>query len=473
MDYSKLEEIFHPESVAVVGASKNKMSSGYAYTKYLIEHFEGKIYPINPNLKKIFNLEVYSNLKEVPTEVDYAISCIPAEKSLKLLEDCQAKEVKLIHLFTARMSETGREEKIRLERKVLEKAKEHDIRLLGPNCMGIYNPKAGLAYGYNFPKESGSVGAIFQSGGASTDLVHYGSLRGLRFSKVFSYGNALDIDESELLRYLADDPETEEIAIYVEGVDNGRKFIDALSYASRKKPVVVLKGGRSEAGARSIQSHTASLAGSTKIWSGIFSQCNAVEVPNFQGLIDQLVAFRFLPKFIGNKVLIAGGGGGKSVFSADIWGEEGFELPDLPLEMRNNLKEKAPEVWDWLSNPVDFSILQDTVLQPKEILEMFEEHEPVDLFILNITTDDFLPLDYWKAWMNQQLEDILKIKEEEKPVAMIAETAGVSSDKMEEWRWEAIEEVRKKLIDANVAVFDSPQRAARSISRAIEYYEKR
>ena len=471
--FQELDEIFHPKSVAVIGASSNLLSAGYAYMTHLLNHFAGKIFPVNPNLKEVFGSKVYLSLRDIPEPVDYIICCISAEKVLGLLDDCPAKNVKLIHLFTARMSETGREERIKLEREILEKAKSFGIRVLGPNCMGIYCPKAGLSYGYDFPMESGPVGAIFQSGGASTDFVHYGALRGLRFSKVISYGNALDIDESELLHYLAQDPETEVVALYVEGVKDGRRFVDALSSTAQRKPVVVLKGGRGRIGARSIRSHTASLTGQMEIWRTVFRRCNAVEVFNFQELLDQVAAFSFLPPITGKKVVVAGGGGGKSVFSADLWEEEGFELPDLPLEMRKKLREKAPDIWDWLRNPIDLSILQDTPMLPEELLQMFDESEKIDFFILNMTEDDPLPVDVWRAWADEHMDEAMRLAKEGKPVVVIIQVAEVSPAEMNRWRWGQIGEIRKRIIEARVPVFPSPDRAAKALRRLIDYWKRR
>lgn len=471
MRFEELDKLFHPNSVAVVGASKNKMSAGYAYTRFLLEHFNGDIYPINPKFDEILELETYPNLDEVPGQIDYVISCISAEKIPNLIEECGENNVRIIHLFTARMSETGREDRKKLEREVLRKAKRHRIRLLGPNCMGVYNPEAGLSYNYDFPSDSGCVGVVSQSGGASNDLVHYGDLRGLRFSKVFSYGNGLDIDESELLRYLAEDSQTKIIALYVEGVEDGKEFVESLSYAAERKPVVVLKGGKTKAGERSVSSHTASMAGSEQVWSGVFSQCGAVEVENFQELLDQLVAFRFIPKKVGNKLLIAGGGGGKSALSADLWEKEGFEIPEIPQAVREKLKEKTPEVWDWLDNPVDFSILQDSFLTPEELVKMFEDSEKIDFFVLNLTTGDFLPKDIWRLWMEEQKKSLVKLREKNRPVLMIAETIGIPAENLEDWRWKEIEELRKEFIENNIPVFSSANKAAKALRNAINYWK--
>ena len=473
--FYSIDKLFNPNSVAIIGASSNPISAGYHYTRHLIDYgFPGKIFPVNPSLKEIFGLKVYPRLRDIPeSNIDYVICCIPAEKVLSLLEECHIKNVKLLHLFTARMKETGREDRVKLEEEILEKAKSFGVRILGPNCMGLYNPKIGLSFNYDFPKEEGFVGGIFQSGGASSEFVRYGALRGLRFTKVVSYGNALDIDESELLYYFAQDPKTKIIAFYVEGVKNGKKFMDALAYAAKKKPVVVLKGGRSRAGASSILSHTASIAGSMDVWRAVFKQCNVVEVKTLHELVDQVVAFSFLPPITGKRVFIAGGGGGKSVLSADLWEEKGFELPDLPLQVREKLKEIAPIVWDWLKNPIDASILQDSPMSPFEILRIAGEAGKADFYVANITEDDPLPSDVWDLWVEGHVKDIIKLKRDGKPVVVVVGTGEVDEDEIKRWKWRSIGRFRRKLVEEGIPVFPTPDRAAKALRRLIDYWKRK
>jgi len=317
---SSLGRLFSPNSVAIVGASLNPFSGGYQFTRFLIDHgFGGRLYPVNPTSSEILGLKVYPSLAKIPeSSVDYVISCIPAEGVLSLLEDCGNKNVKLVHLFTARLKETGRDRETKLQGEILEKARKLGIRILGPNCMGIYYPKLGLSFNHELPVESGPVGGFFQSGGGAAEFVRYAALRGVRFSKIISYGNASDIDETELLNYFASDDETKVIASYIEGVKADGKFVETLAVAAKKKPVIILKGGRGKTGAKLALSHTASLAGSIKVWQAVLKQCGAIMVSNFQELMDQVVAFTFLPPITGRRVIIAGGGGGKSMIAADV-----------------------------------------------------------------------------------------------------------------------------------------------------------
>ena len=470
-----LDGLFHPSSVAIVGASSNPRSGGYNFTRYLVDHgFEGRIYPVNPRLPEILGLRVYPNLKDVPApNIDYVICSIPAEGVPSLLEDCKTKNVKLIHLFTGRMSETGRDEGTRLEHEILERARNLGIRILGPNCMGIYYPKLGLSFNHELPRESGPVGGFFQSGGGAGEFVRYSALRGVRFSKIVSHGNALDINETELLYYFAQDPETKIIAVYIEGVKDGRDFIQALSYATKKKPVVVLKGGRGKTGSKLAFSHTASLTGSTEVWSAMLKQYGATVVYSFQELVDQVVAFTFLPTVRERKVIIAGGGGGESVVSADVWEEEGFDVPDLSLKVREKLKEEVPDIWDWLRNPLDVSILQNVPLSAMNLLRMISNEDKFDIMVVNMTQNDPYTRDVWLGTLAEDLLDgVLAIKEEGKPVVCVIETGEIGLSDMESWRWSAIAEIRKHIISEDIPVFPSPERAAKALRRLVNYYER-
>ncbi|MCX8175932.1 MAG: CoA-binding protein [Candidatus Bathyarchaeota archaeon] len=473
--FYKIDKLFNPNSVAIIGVSLNPTSAGYHYTRHLLDYrFPGKIFPVNPNFNEIFGLKVYPRLKDVPEpSVDYVICCISAEKVLNLLEECHIKNVKLLHLFTARMKETGREDRIKLEEEILKKARSFGVRILGPNCMGLYNPKIGLSFNYDFPTEEGFVGGIFQSGGVSSEFIRYGALRGLRFTKVVSYGNALDIDESELLYYFAHDTKTKVVAFYVEGVKNGKKFVDALAYAAKRKPVVVLKGGRSKAGILSTLSHTASVAGSINIWRAVFKQYNIVEVQTLHELVDQIVAFSFLPPVTGEKVFIAGGGGGKSVLSADVWEEEGFKLPDLPLQVREKLKKIAPIVWDWLKNPIDVSILQDSPISPFELLRIAGGACEADLYVANLTEDDPLPSEVWDLWVEEHVRDIIKLKRDGKPVVAVVGVGEIDEDEIKRWKWRSIGKFRRKLVEEGIPVFPTPDRAAKALKRLVEYWKRK
>jgi len=468
-----LGRLFSPSSVAIVGASLNPFAGGYQFTRFLIDHgFQGKLYLVNPTSSEILGLKVYPTLTEIPeSNLDYVISCIPAGSVLSLLEDCGKKNVKLVHLFTARLKETGRDKETRLQGEILEKARKLGIRILGPNCMGIYYPRLGLSFNHELPRESGPVGGFFQSGGGAAEFVRYAALRGVRFSKVISYGNASDIDDVELLNYFAYDNETKVIASYIEGVKDGRKFAEALALAAKQKPVIILKGGRGRTGAKLALSHTASLAGSLNVWKAALKQYGAIMVSNFQELIDQVVAFTFLPPITSRRVIVAGGGGGKSMVSADVWEEEGFELPELTVEFRKKLKETIPELWDWVRNPIDASLFIGTPVVDINVLEWLSNEDGFDIWVANLTQDDPLPNDIWeKVLAPNFLNSVMAIKKKDKPVVCVIETGEIGLAEMESWKWRAITETRRQIVDQGLAVFPSPERAAKATGRLVDYW---
>ncbi len=470
--------IFHPRSIAVVGASGNERSQGYHFVRHLLDYgYRGKIYPINPNLKEILSLRAYPGLKDVPGLVDYIICCIPASGVLDLLEECPEKKVKAIHLFTGRLGETGCRQAIELEERILRKARDLNVRIVGPNCMGIYCPRERISFDYGFPQKPGSVGLFCQSGGVTSEFVKYASQRGIHFSKVISYGNALDLDETDFLNYFSRDPETKIIVIYIEGTKDGSKFIRALREASRRKPVIVLKGGRSIAGAKAAASHTAALAGSCNIWEVALRQGGAIQARTLEEMIDIVVSFCFMPPVLGKKAGIAGGGGGKGVLAADEWEEAGFTVVPLPPEIQDKIKPRVPEAWwNWIGNPVDVSMMPGGALDtslPGDILEMMAENSHFDLVVYNLTIDAPFRKNELIAFIRKEVEVILRLnKKTTKPLAVTLNTGAPGIGDFKDWRWQLIAEQKECLTNARIPVYNTISQAARAIGFLADYYHR-
>lgn len=475
----ELEEIFHPRSIAVVGASESPFSAGNPFTKHLITYgYRGEIYPINPKQTEIFGLKSYPTIKEVPGTIDYIICCVSASNVLELLEECSNKGVKAVHLYTGRFSETGISEAASLEHEVLRRARELGIRIIGPNCMGLYYPREGISFLYDLPTDAGAVGIFSQSGGLAGDFARFASLRQIRFSKVVSYGNALDINETDLLQYFVQDNETDLIAGYIEGVRDGASFFTALRDATRVKPVVILKAGRCAAGIKSASSHTGALAGSMEAWSFAIKQAGAIQVESFEEMINMLTGLYFLPPVLGKRIGVVGGGGGVSVLSADGWGVAGFDLVPLSSEIQAMIRERVPDMWwNWIGNPVDVSMMPESAWVTgltSDISRMMAESPDYDIVICNVSTGGPFGKDQLPGFIGGQVNDIIQVtKKVTKPIVVILDNAALCIEDLDGWRWRLLAEQRSRLFEAHIPVFSSIGEAACTLSKIVDYYQRR
>jgi acyl-CoA synthetase (NDP forming) len=457
----------------VVGASGNPRSQGYEFVQALTEiGFPGPIYPVNPKLDELLGRKAYPRLEEIPGPVDFVISAVPAGAVLEMVEGCRVKEVKLLHLFTARFSETGREDAAALERELRRRIREAGIRAIGPNCMGIHYPKAKLAFDPVFPHEPGDIGFLTQSGSHAYRVIGRGAERGLRFSKIISYGNALDLGEADFLDHFAEDPDTTVIAAYVEGIRDGRRFFAALRRAAARKPVIIVKGGRSSAGHAAASSHTAALAGQMNVWRGAVRQAGAIEVRTINELLDMLVAFKYVGPAAGNRVAVLGGAGGETVESADLCAEAGLELPLPPEDLRAQLREKMPHAWDWVGNPVDASILSwGHRGEAFAVMEMMAANPVYDALIANVRgIEHALEREDGEEIFRETLDRAKRLAKESGKAAMFV--LG-EPEAREDWRFKGAMRVRDELAAAGVALYPDMDRATRAMGRYLGYLARR
>ena len=475
MSHHPLDVILHPGSIAIVGVSKTQQGPGSGFLSSLLaQGFTGKIYPVNPKYTEVEGLKCYASLREIPDTVDYVISRVPAREVPKMLEDTASKGAKAVHLFTARFSETGRPEAAQLEQEILKLARKLGIRIIGPNCMGVYYPAHGLSFADRFPKESGSIALASQSGNLSFDLVTTGAMRGLRFSKVISYGNAIDLNESDYLDYFAQDPQTKVIMMYIEGVKDGRRFFDTLRRTTAIKPVIILKGGEGQAGARAISSHTASLASLLEVWNAAISQTGAIAAESFEEFIDLAVSFYFLSPPAGKRVGVIGGAGGASVLAADECESAGLDVIPLPQEFREQLRGQGIPEWDWLSNPVDFSIISDRErLSMGYLFEMMTKDPHFDLFIIMLrvfrrTQQPDFTLDKLFAMLGLKF-DIMHTK----PVLAVVSAPSIGIDDWDSEEWKLTCELRSRLIANGIPFYPTIGRAALAARKMIDLYQRK
>jgi acyl-CoA synthetase (NDP forming) len=471
MSSHPLEEILHPRSIAVVGASDSSRGGGFVAPLQELG-YRGQIYPVNPKYKELMGLKTYSRVREIPGPVDYVISSVPASEVLGLIEDCALKGVKGVHLFTARFSETGRKDAAELEQEILRQARKGGMRLIGPNCMGVYYPDEGIAFHTGMPKDSGGVGLASQSGQAVGEIVGFAALRGVRFSKAISYGNALDFNECDYLDYFAQDPQTEVILMYIEGVRDGRRFLSSLRRAAATKPVLIVKGGRGEAGTRATASHTASMAGSRQIWRALVDQTGVVTAADLEELVDIAVAFYFLPRISGRRVGVVGGSGGSSVLAADKCEEAGLDVIPLPEDIREGLKRRGNPIWDWIGNPADFSISvsrdrADAIM----ITEMMAKHPDFDFLIVFVRSPRRRgnePISLDKHMEQYKLREMT-----DKPVVSVIGDRPRGRGGEADEHVKIMAEMQARFVANNLSTYPNIGRASRALSKMISYYEKK
>lgn len=466
-----LDEIFSPRGVAVVGVSPTGRGFATGILASLKSAGFPAIYPINPRYPEVFDMPCYPSLQAVPGPVDHVIVSIPAESALALLDDCAAKGVRSVHFFTAGFSESGLQERADLERTMLEKARAGGFRIVGPNCIGLFVPKSKLVNTASVPIEPGPIAFISQSGGHAQNLPEYGSPRGLRFSKVVSYGNGLDIDESELLEYFARDPETEIIAAYIEGVKDGRRFFNAVKNAASNKPVVIYKGGTTEAGKRAAHGHTASLTTSVAAFEALCRQMNVIRVDDIDEMVDVLVALRFAqPIPTGTEIVVAGAGGGPSVLASDELEKAGLQMPPLSKATQAELLKFLPLAGAILINPLDASNLA----MPDAIgatLKVVSQLPDVHMMLYHI---GFHPISSWgggrfaqPSFLEPTIEAIHDVKQTSgKPVLLVLRQP-ININNMKDFLG-----AQEAFVKAGLPVFYSLHQAGQAMARVINWKKR-
>jgi len=351
MNTAKFEEmnsIFFPRNAAVIGASPK---DNYTYS-LLATKIRDRLYFVNPNYGEVLGRKSYASILDIDVPIDYAVIAVPAQFVLGAVGDCIGKGVKGVHIFTSGFGETGLPEGIRLEKKLADLVKGK-IRVIGPNCMGSYCPKSGLSFNPASTNVEGNIGVITQSGTFAQVFVYAGRTMNMRISKMVSYGNAVDLDCPDFLEYLADDPDTSVIALYIEGIKDGKRLRAALEYAAGKKPLVALKGGVTGAGVRVASSHTGSLAGAGQTWSTMFKQSGVVQVDDVDDLLNTAKTMSLSAIPSGNGVSIVTYSGGFAVVQSDMCVKAGLQVPQFTQKAIDELRKFVPAAGTMIGNPLD------------------------------------------------------------------------------------------------------------------------
>ncbi len=354
-----MDFFFNPKGIAVIGATSNPSKGGYAILKNLMRGFNGGIYPVNPRYDRIEGMICYPSVHEVPDPIDLAIIFVPAPTVPALILECAERGIKGVIVESGGFAETGADG-IELQEMLKQVACESGIRVWGPNCMGLVD--AVRKYVFSFVSQviwnerfiAGGVSLIVQSGMLSgvflIDAMTHGTMD---VSKVCSIGNKADVDECDILEYLVVDPDTKVVGLYLESIRNGRRFTDICRRSV--KPIVLLKGGKSEKGAKAAMSHTASLAGNAAVVSGAMAQVGVLEAEDFKQMLDiarSLAMFPDLPAESRGRIAILTYSGGAGIVSSDFIAKTGLELAELSQETRDSMKTVFPD-WMPVSNPVD------------------------------------------------------------------------------------------------------------------------
>ena len=471
----EFETIFYPKSVAVIGASTETTKFGTVFLDSLVQFgFKGKIYPVNPQAKEILGLKAYPNVKDIPDPVDLVFITVPASAVPKVLEDCVTKNVRAVVILTAGFGETGKEEGRKLEREIVRISKEGNVRVVGPNCFGVYCPASGLTLlpGANFSKESGNVAFLSQSGGYAERFCQEAKGWGIRFSKVVSYGNACDLNETNFIEYLAEDSETRIIALYVEGVKDGQRFLQTVQKVNKRKPVIVWKGGLSEGGGRAVASHTGALGGRKEIWDAFFRQTGAVRVNSLEELIDTVLIFQHFSSSCGRRVAVVGTGGGTGVAAADACERAGLLVPAFNAETLEQLRRLIPPIGASIQNPIDLGNPWTSPPIYRRIIEAVSSDPQIDALIIVMW---HLPLFYarrellWKFFQQIVEVPITISKRQRKPVVMVLCATPTEVEMLEvegEWR-----RIKDRYLAAGIPVYPTVERTTKALANFVAYHK--
>ena len=450
-----LKNFFQPKTVAVIGVSRNPNKVGHVIFKNIIDGaYEGNIIPVNPNTSQILNHKVYSSILKVNKKVDLAIIAIPAEFILKTVHECNKKHIKNILIISSGFKEVGNQE---LETQLKDLLKKYNIRCIGVNCLGIFDAHNKLDTlflpRYRLKRPSpGSISFICQSGAIGSAILDIATEKGHKFSKFISYGNATDVDESDLLDYLSKDKNTKVICLYIEGIQNGEKFYKTLEKVTKIKPVIIIKGGLTEEGSLATASHTGALAGKKEIYFGIFNQTRAIYANSLEEMFNIASIIEKGLKFKGNKIQVITNGGGYGIISTDnIAQSNNLSMAKLSSLTQKSLKKIFPTTLN-IRNPLDLGG-DATTERYRQAIELCMNDKNIDIFLIIIL--------YQTPLITTDVVDIISEarRENKKPIIVVSTGA------------EFTENLSETLEQSNIPTFTFPENAIKAIDKIV-WYEK-
>jgi acyl-CoA synthetase (NDP forming) len=390
----RFRPLFEPKTVAVIGASSRGMTFPNIFIRRIREFgFKGAIYPIHPSADTIDELPAYRSLADTPEPVDYALIAVPGAQIPPMLKVANGR-VRFAQVISSGFGEAddGKD----LEADLAAAAREGGMRLLGPNCLGMYSHRGRITFTETWPSEAGHIGAISQSGGLGTDLVRRGISRGLRFSAVLTVGNCADVGPNELVEYFLADEHTRVIGMYVEATKDGRRLFEILREAKGRKPVVILKGGRTRLGTMAAASHTGSLAGDDRAWVALSKQTGCVLVETLDDYVNALLTFQALTPRSQNptrETVLFGNGGGASVLATDLFARAGLDVVPFGKAALDALTALKLPPGTSITNPVDTpvgTLQQDDGGVAEKILEIIYGLARPQVLVLHLNMSAFV-----------------------------------------------------------------------------------
>jgi acyl-CoA synthetase (NDP forming) len=391
---ARFEPLVRPSSVAVLGASSTSTTIANTFIRRMRAFgYTGALYPIHPTARTIEDLPCYPSLAETPQPIDYAYIAIGARTIPNVLRASNGR-VRFAQVISSGFGEV--EEGAELEVELVASAREGGCRVVGPNCLGLYSPRGGVTFPADAPRNVGSVGVVCQSGGLGTDIIKRGGWRGLRFSLVITAGNCADLTPVDLAEFLFADPVTEVIGLYVEDVKDGRGFFELLRANARRKPVVILWGGRSAQGRMAAASHTGAIAANRDAWLALSRQTGCVLVDTVDQFIDALLAFQLLPLRTSKptrNIVLFGNGGGTSVLAADAFAERGLDILPFEEAVRARLYAMKLPPGTSVANPIDAPVAtlqQENGRVANAILDLVFESAAPDAVVVHINLAAFV-----------------------------------------------------------------------------------
>ena len=457
----RIAAAFNPRVVAVVGSRK---LDNYNWL-HNMDKFQGKVYSVQIDPKDIegiveMGVPNYQRLVDVPETVDYVVVAVPARATPAVFRDAIAKGVKTVHFFTSGFEETGTAEGIQRGQLITQMARDAGTLVIGPNCMGVYNPANGMRFGQNQPVgETGVLTVLGQSGAHTSSLISTAQASGIGINKAVSFGNGIILDSSDLIEYFGDDPETQLIAMYIEGPKDSRRLFEALRRTAPRKPVVVWKGGLTEDGGRMAASHTGSLAGSEAVWDAVYKQTGAIRADSLEEALDVMKALVYLHPTTGYGVGIIGGTGGQSVAMSDDFSRAGLRVPRLSQPTLDTLGAFFQLVGASYFNPMDIGGINRANLETTINL-LFEDPNINAVALLM----GGLRGRRSKEELLAELELYQKARDKTGKPWMVMLWAPIP---YQDGDW--LQELDKTLQGLKVPTFGSPTRAARALKKAIDY----